>query len=178
MINKLISAGFGGQGVLLLGQLVTYAGMIEDKHVSWMPSYGPEMRGGTANCNVIVSSDPVGSPVVTNADAVIALNGPSLDKFEKTVKPGGKLFINSSIVEKKAKRKDIDVYNIPASEMAIKFGNSKVTNMVMLGAYVTATAVVTKDSIMIGIKKFLGKSKAHLIALNEKAFDAGAKLVR
>lgn len=177
MTNKLISAGFGGQGVLLLGQLVTYAGMIEDKHVSWMPSYGPEMRGGTANCNVIVSSDPVGSPVVEKADAVIALNGPSLDKFEKVVKPGGKLFINSSIIDKKAKRKDIDVYNIPASDMANKFGNAKVTNMVMLGAYVTATAVVTKESIMIGIKKFLGKSKEHLVALNEKAFDAGAKLV-
>ena len=178
MTNKLISAGLGGQGALLLGQLVTYAGMIENKHVSWFPSYGPEMRGGTANCNVIVSSEPVGSPVITEADTVIALNGPSLEKFEKTVKSGGKLFINSSIIEKKAKRKDIDVYNIPASDMAKKFGNSKVTNMVMLGAYVTATAVVTKDSIMIGIKKFLGKSKAHLIALNEKAFDAGAKLVR
>ncbi len=178
MTNKLISAGFGGQGVLLLGQLVTYAGMIEDKHVSWMPSYGPEMRGGTANCNVIVSNDPVASPIVEKADAVIVLNGPSLDKFESVVKPGGKLFINSSIIKKKAKREDIDVYNIPASDMANKFGNVKVTNMVMLGAYVTATAVVTKESIMIGIKKFLGKSKAHLIALNEKAFDAGAKLVK
>ncbi len=178
MINRLISAGFGGQGVLLLGQLITYAGMLEKKNVSWMPSYGPEMRGGTANCNVIVSSDPVGSPVVSKADSVIALNTPSFEKFAKSLRPGGKLFVNCSIVGKVAKRKDIDVYNIPASDMAKKFGNAKVTNMIMLGAYVTATAVVTKESVMIGIKKFLGKGKSHLVALNEKAFDAGARLVK
>lgn len=176
MKNEIISAGFGGQGVLLLGQLVTYAGMIEDRNVSWLPSYGPEMRGGTANCSVIVSSDPVGSPVVTEADAVIVLNKPSLDKFEKTLKPGGKLFINSSLIDKKATRDDIEVFYIPANELAAELGNAKVANMVMLGAYIAASGIVSKESIMKAFEKVLGERKAHLIPINEKAFDEGAKL--
>lgn len=173
MKSEIISAGFGGQGVLLLGQLLTYAGMIEEKNVSWMPSYGPEMRGGTANCNVVISSDPVGSPVVTEADAVIVMNKPSMAKFEKIVKPGGKLFINESLIDLKATRDDIDVYYVPASDLATKLGNPKVTNMIMLGAYIGATGVVKKESIIKAVEKILGEKKAHLIPINEKAFDAG-----
>lgn len=177
MKNEIISAGFGGQGVLLLGQLVTYAGMIEDCNVSWLPSYGPEMRGGTANCSVIVSSDPVGSPVVTEADAVIVLNKPSLDKFESALKPGGKLFINSSLIDRKASRDDVEVYYIPANDIALELGNAKTANMVMLGAYIASSDIVKKESIMNAFEKVLGKRKAHLIPINEKAFDEGAKLI-
>ena len=174
---EMISAGFGGQGVLLLGQLLTYAGMIEERHVSWMPSYGPEMRGGTANCNVIVSSDPVGSPVVTEADAVIVMNKPSLVKFESAVKPGGTLFINKSLIDQKSTRDDIDVYYIPASDIALELGSAKVANMVMLGAYIGVSDVVKKQSIMHAVQKMLGGRKAHMIPVNEKAFDTGLKQI-
>jgi len=177
MKSEIISAGFGGQGVLLLGQLVAYAGMVEDRNVSWLPSYGPEMRGGTANCSVIVSSDPVGSPVVTEADAVLVLNKPSLDKFEGTLKPGGKLFINSSLINQKASRDDVDAYYIPANDIAAKLGTGKAANMVMLGAYVAATGAVKKENIIKALAHIFGEKKAHLIPLNEKAFDEGAKLV-
>ena len=124
-----IFAGFGGQGVLLIGQLLAYAGMYEGKNVSWLPSYGPEMRGGTANCSVVVSDEPVASPVINKCDCVIAMNRPSLDKFEQNVLPGGKLFINSSIIDKKATRTDIDVYYVPCNEIADKLNNPKVANM-------------------------------------------------
>ncbi len=135
MEERIIIAGFGGQGVMAMGQLLTYAGMIEGKHVSWLPSYGPEMRGGTANCSVIVSSEPVGSPVVVNSTTAIVMNKPSLDKFEPSVNKGGRLFINSSLIEQKSKRDDIEVYYISANEIADELGNMRVANMVMLGAY-------------------------------------------
>jgi len=178
MTSEMIMAGFGGQGVLLMGQLAAYAGMIEDKNVSWLPSYGPEMRGGTANCCVIVSDDPVGSPVVTEADAVIVMNKPSLDKFENTLKPGAKLFINSSLIDKKPTRTDIDVYYVPANDIAAELGNTRVANIVMLGAYVASSGFVSKKSVIEAVEYVLGKRKAHLIPVNEKAFDEGAKLVK
>lgn len=178
MKSEIISAGFGGQGVLSLGQLLAYAGMLEDKNVSWLPSYGPEMRGGTANCSVIVSDDPVGSPVVTEADAIIIMNKPSLEKFEPVLKAGGKMFINSSLIDTKPKRDDIDIYYIPASETAVELGNAKVANMIMLGAYIQATGAVKKNSIIEALGKVLGKKKEHLIPLNEKAYDEGAKYVK
>ena len=178
MKQEIISAGFGGQGVLSLGQLLAYAGMLEDKNVSWLPSYGPEMRGGTANCSVIVSSDPVGSPVVTEGDAVIVLNKPSLDKFESVLKPGGLLLINSSLIERKTSRDDIKVYYIPANEIAAKLGNPKVANMIMLGAFVEASGIVKKKSIIEAFGKVLGERKAHLLPVNEKAYDEGAALVK
>lgn len=175
MTNEIIIAGFGGQGVLLMGQLLTYAGMTEGKNVSWLPSYGPEMRGGTANCNVIVSDDPVGSPVVTEADCVVVFNRPSLDKFESFLKPGGKLFVNSSLINKKTSRTDIGAYYLPASDAAMEIGNSKVLNVIMLGALLAATNVVKRESISDAIAKTFG-AKANLIAINEKALDEGAKL--
>jgi len=178
MISEMIMAGFGGQGVLLMGQLAAYAGMIEDKNVSWLPSYGPEMRGGTANCCVIVSDEPVGSPVVTEADAVIVMNKPSLDKFENTLKPGGKLFINSSLIDKKPTRTDIDVYYVPANDIAAELGNARVANIVMLGAYVASSGAVSKKSVIDAVEYVLGKRKAHLIPVNEQAFDEGAKLIK
>lgn len=177
MTHELIIAGFGGQGVLLMGQLITYAGMIEGKNVSWLPSYGPEMRGGTANCNVIVSDEPVGSPVVNEADSVIVFNRPSLDKFEEFLKPGGTLFINSSLIDKKATRDDIKVLYVPANDAALHLGNVKVTNVIMLGAFIAAAGILKKESIIKSVENMFGASKASLIAINEKAFDEGAKLI-
>ena len=178
MEEKLIIAGFGGQGVMAMGQLLTYSGMIEDKNVSWLPSYGPEMRGGTANCSVILSDEPVGSPVVTDSTASIVLNKPSLDKFENSVVPGGKLFINSSLIDKKSVRNDIDVYYIPANEIAIELGNDKVANMVMLGAFLEATKLVDIESILKAFTKVFGENKAHLVPLNKEALEKGAEAVR
>ena len=173
-----IFAGFGGQGVLLIGQLLALAGMNEGREVSWLPSYGPEMRGGTANCSVVVSDEPIASPVLSMADCVIAMNTPSLDKFESCVNPGGKLFINSSIIEKKATRTDIDVYYVPCNEIADSLQNPKVGNMAMLGAYLEATKAVEIKSILDALLYKLGEKKAKFIPLNEKAIQMGAESIR
>ncbi|SHH96758.1 2-oxoacid:acceptor oxidoreductase family protein [Sporanaerobacter acetigenes] len=178
MESRIVFAGFGGQGVMAMGQLITYAGMIEDKNVSWLPSYGPEMRGGTANCGVVVADEPVGSPVVVDATSAVVMNKPSLDKFEKDIVPGGKLFINSSLIDKKATREDIDVYYIPVNEIAIELGNDKVANMVMLGAYLEATKLVKVESILEAFTKVFGESKARFLPLNEKAIKRGAEAIK
>ena len=178
MVLTNIFAGFGGQGVLLIGKLVAYAGMDEGRNVSWLPSYGPEMRGGTANCSVVVSDDPIASPVLSMADCVIAMNTPSLDKFEANVLPGGKLFINSSIIDKKATRTDIDVYYVPCNDIADQLGNPKVLNMAMLGAYLEATKVVGVVSVLQALLHSLGEKKAHLIPLNRQAIEMGAESIR
>ena len=178
MVLTNIFAGFGGQGVLLIGQLIAYAGMYEGRNVSWLPSYGPEMRGGTANCSVVVSDDPIASPVLSMADCVIAMNTPSLEKFEANVNPGGKLFINSSIIEKKATRTDIDVYYVPGNEIADQLGNPKVLNMAMLGAFLEATNVVKVDSVLDALLYKLGEKKAKLIPLNRQAIEMGAASIR
>ncbi len=177
MLHQMISAGFGGQGVLLLGQLLAYAGMNEGKNVSWLPSYGPEMRGGTANCCVIVSDEEIGSPVVVEADSVIVMNRPSLDKYESNVIPGGKLFINSSLISVKAKRDDIEVYYVPANEIADELGSSKVANIVMLGAFLQKTGLVRPETLIKCLEESLGKKKSHLIPLNEEAMKKGADSV-
>ena len=154
MAHEVIISGFGGQGVMSLGQLLTYAGMLEGKNVSWLPSYGPEMRGGTAHCSVILTEELVGSPIVTEATAVIAMNLPSLEKFEKTILAEGLLIINSSLVDSKTTRDDIDVIYIPANEIADELGNNRVANMVMLGAYLEKTRVVSPDSIIESLRRF------------------------
>src|SRR5690554_4930550 len=172
--DRLIIAGFGGQGVMSLGQLLAHAGMLEGKNVSWLPSYGPEMRGGTANCNVILSEGTVASPIITQASAVIALNKPSLDKFENSVVPGGLLFINSSLVDRKSIRDDVQVCYIPANEIADELGNSKVANLVVLGAYLAKVEEsVSPNSIIKALTEVLGPSKANLIPINEKALKRG-----
>ncbi len=176
--QQIVIAGFGGQGVMSMGQLLTYAGMLENKKVSWLPSYGPEMRGGTANCNVIISDDPVGSPVVTDADTAIIMNLPSLDKFENYVVEDGYLLINNSLVDKKPFRKDVKVYEIPVNEIADELGNAKTANMVMLGAYIELTHVVNPESVLESLKKVLGPSKEHLIPLNREALKKGAKVIK
>ena len=178
MLEQNIFAGFGGQGVLLMGQLLAYAGMLEDKEVSWLPSYGPEMRGGTANCSVVVSDSPVASPIVTMATTVVAMNRPSLDKFEDSVLPDGKLFINSSIIDKKSDRGDVEVYYVPCNEISEELGNPRVANMVMLGAYIEKTKCVDFESVLQALLYKLGEKKAHLIPLNREALNKGAASVR
>lgn len=179
MLNeKIICAGFGGQGVMSMGQLLTYAGMIEGKEVSWLPSYGPEMRGGTANCNVILSDSLIGSPIITfDATTAIVMNLPSLDKFEQELVAGGNLLINSSLISKKTSRDDVNAYYIPANEIAVEIGNARAANMVMLGAYLKLVNPVGVESILEAFKKVFGEKKAHLIPLNEEALRRGAELI-
>lgn len=179
MEERIVIAGFGGQGVMALGQLLTFSGMTEGKNVSWLPSYGPEMRGGTANCNVIISSDKVGSPIVIDSTSAIVMNKPSLDKFEDLVVENGRLFINSSLIDRKATREDLEVYYVPANEIADEIGNPRVANMVMLGAYLEATGVVEVDTILNkAFQAVFGESKAHLLPINKEALEKGAELVR
>ncbi|WP_130807773.1 2-oxoacid:acceptor oxidoreductase family protein [Senegalia massiliensis] len=178
MQERVIMAGFGGQGVMSIGQLLTYAGMIENKNVSWLPSYGPEMRGGTANCNVMVSDTNIGSPIVTEATAAIVMNRPSLDKFEKDIVKDGNLLINSSLIDRKVERDDLKAYYIPANEIANELGNARVANMVMLGAYLELTNAVKIESILEAFKKVFGESKSHLIPINKEALEKGAELIK
>ncbi len=176
--QQVICAGFGGQGVMSMGQLLTYAGMIEGKNVSWLPSYGPEMRGGTANCSVVVSDKPVGSPIITDATTAIVMNLPSLIKFEKDLVKDGILLINSSLIEKKPSRDDVKAYFVPANEIANDLGNAKVANMVMLGAFLELTKTVEVDSIIAALKKVFGPAKEHLVPMNKDALERGAAAVR
>ena len=174
---KMFFAGSGGQGVLLMGQMVTYAAMLEDKSSTFFPSYGPEMRGGTANCTVVVSDKTVSCPLIYEADCVVAMNLPSLIKFEPTLKPGGVLLLNKSVIHQDAKRGDIRVYNVTANDLASDMGNVRVANMVMLGAYVALTKVVQVESLVEALRATLGSGKEHLIPLNRQAIEAGAACV-
>ncbi|MDF2790419.1 MAG: pyruvate/ketoisovalerate oxidoreductase, gamma subunit [Neobacillus sp.] len=177
MLEEILIAGFGGQGVMSMGQLIAYAGMLEGKGVSWLPSYGPEQRGGTANCAVVVSDEPVGSPLVTNPSTAIVLNNPSFEKFEHSVRPGGLLIINSSLVTKVSERSDIEIIEITATDIAADLGNARVANMILLGAFIERTKVVTSDSIIESLKKVLSKEKHHLIEVNKQAINKGASFV-
>lgn len=179
MEERIVIAGFGGQGVMALGQLLTFSGMTEGKNVSWLPSYGPEMRGGTANCNVVISTEKVGSPVVIDSTSAIVMNRLSLDKFEDGVVENGKLFINSSLIDREATRDDLDVYYIPANDIANDLGNPRVANMVMLGAYLEATKAVEVDTILNeAFTAVFGENRAHLIPINKEALEKGAELVK
>jgi len=177
--EKILCAGFGGQGVMSLGQLLAYAGMIEDKHVSWMPSYGPEMRGGTAYCSVMLSDTPVGSPLINNdATCVIVMNQPSLAKFENAVAPGGILMVNSSMTDTKVTREDITTYYIPALDLATECGNGQAANMIMLGAYITITKIVLMTSVIEAFKKVFGSKAERLLPINEKALNKGVGVIQ
>jgi 2-oxoglutarate ferredoxin oxidoreductase subunit gamma len=171
-----IFAGFGGQGVMLMGQMLAYAGMYEGKNVSWFPSYGPEMRGGTANCSVVVSDEPVGSPVISEPSVLVAMNRPSMEKFEAMIKPGGILFYNSSLIDIKPKRTDIKVVAIPANDIATELGNTKVANMVVIGAILKNTNVVGFDTIMKVLQKTFGGKKQDLIPVNRAAVEKGMEI--
>lgn len=178
--DTIIFSGFGGQGVMSIGKLVAYAGMLEGKEVSWLPSYGPEMRGGTANCSVIVSNHKIGSPIITNnANVVVAMNLPSLKKFEYSLVPNGLLLVNSSLVNEKTKRTDIKAFYVPANELALdKCQNIKVANMIMLGAYLELKKSVKGESLIKAFLKVFGENKKHILPLNEKALEIGSEFIK
>lgn len=178
MYEGILIAGFGGQGVLSTGQLLAYAGMVEGRHVAWIPSYGPEMRGGTANCGVTISDRPISSPVVSEPTVLIVMNRPSLEKFEKAVAKGGIIFVNSSLIDIKATRTDISVYYIPANEMAEEIGSSRVANNIILGALIELTGVVTPGAVEKSLQEVLPPHHHKMIPLNLKALETGAALVR
>lgn len=178
MILESIFAGFGGQGVMLMGQLLAYSGMYEGKNVTYFPSYGPEMRGGTANCSVIVSDEPVGSPVISDLGILVAMNRPSMEKFEGMLKPGGMLFYNSSLIDVQPKRTDIKAVAVPANEIANDLGNIRVANMVVMGAILKATGVVNIDTVMrVLTEKVLTGKKKGLVEINRVALEKGMELV-
>ena len=170
-------AGFGGQGIMFIGKLLAYSAMKAGMNVTWIPSYGPEMRGGTANCTVVLSNKEIGSPVITSPQALIIMNNPSLDAFEARIQSNGHLFLNSSLVTNETRRGDIQVVRIPANDVALEVGEKRTANMVMLGAYVGQTKVVTKPSIFEGLKEFFGK-KAEFLGVNKKAFEAGMEYIK
>lgn len=178
MANEIIVSGFGGQGVLAIGKMIAQAGLQEGKEISWLPSYGAEMRGGTANCSVVVSEEPIISPLVLEPTELIVMNKPSLLKFEQSVIPGGTIFVNSSIVEIPVSRTDVDIVNLPCLDMAIELGNAKVANMVMLGAYVEKTGLVKLETIKTLVAHMFEGKKPEVLTMNVKALEAGAAFVR
>lgn len=173
MTEELIIAGFGGQGVLSMGKILAYGGIMQDKEVSWMPSYGPEMRGGTANVTVIVSDERVCSPIINVFDTAIILNQQSMDKFEKTIKPGGVLIYDPNGITHKPTRTDIKIYTIEGAQLASDMGNAKVFNMIILGAFLKVKPIVEMENIIKGLKKSLPERAHKLIPLNEQAIQIG-----
>jgi len=171
MTSKMFFAGSGGQGIMLMGQMVASAAIHEDKDTTFFPSYGPEMRGGTANCTVIVSDKPISSPLIFESDCVVAMNLPSMLKFEPTLKAGGILLLNKSLIHQDAKRSDITIYEIPVSDLAIELGDPRVANMIMLGAFVRTTKIVSSDMMIQVIHETFDVKKAELVDLNLKAFN-------
>lgn len=178
MTYEIIIAGFGGQGVLSMGKILAYSGLMEKKEVSWMPSYGPEQRGGTSNVTVIISDDSVSSPVVNEYDIVVALNQPSLDKFAPTVKPGGVLIYDTNGIHHVPQRTDIETYGVEATDEAMRMGNSKVFNMLILGAMLAARPILQMDSIEKGLMKSLPERHHKLIPMNMEALARGGELLK
>lgn len=173
--QEIIFAGFGGQGILSMGKFLAYAGLERGMNVSWLPSYGPEMRGGTANCSVILSDDAIGSPLVTDATTVVVMNRPSLDKFEDALVPSGLLIIDSDLVTRETKRTDINIIKIPAQSMAEEVGSKKIANMVLLGALTEKTGIIPMEFLLRALKEH-GKEKFY--EMNKKAFEKGAEYIK
>ena len=177
MKEEIIIAGFGGQGVLSMGKILAYGGIMQDQEVSWLPSYGPEMRGGTCNVSVVLSDKKISSPVLSKFDTAIILNQQSMDKFEKQVKPGGLLIYDTNGITRHPERRDITICRLDAAEEAIKMGNAQAYNMVILGAYLKMKPVVTMDNVLKGLKKSLPPRHHKLIPMNEQAITAGMNAV-
>lgn len=171
--NEIVIAGFGGQGVLFAGKLLAYAGLMNGYEISWLPSYGPEMRGGTANCHVIVSEEPVASPLITKPTALIAMNLPSLRKFEKDVVSGGTIIVDSSLITEEIERDDVTVIKVPATKMADEINSRKMANMILVGAFVKATGFVDFDGLMKGVAKCVPAGKEALLEMNKKVLLMG-----
>jgi len=178
MTEEIIIAGFGGQGVLSMGKIICYSGVMQDQEVSWMPSYGPEMRGGTANVTVIVSDERISSPILNSFDTAILLNQQSLDKFEPTVKPGGLLLYDGNGISRHPERKDINIYRIDAAEEAAKMETTKTFNMIVLGGYLKIKPIIKHENVIKGLKKSLPARYNHLIPINEQAISRGMEIVQ
>jgi len=178
MTEEIIIAGFGGQGVLSMGKILAYSGIMQDQEVSWMPSYGPEMRGGTANVTVILSDDRVSSPVLQSYDTAILLNQQSMDKFESMVKPGGLMIYDPNGITRHPERDDIRIFQVEATEEAVRMKSPITFNMVVLGAYIKVNPVVDFDNVIKGLRKSLPERHHHLIPVNEKAILQGMEIVR
>ena len=173
MPKSILIAGFGGQGILFSGMFLAYEGLIDGKEVSWLPSYGPEMRGGTANCSIIISDEKIGSPIVDKPDILIAMNAPSLEKYENAVTKDGAIYYDSSLIDKKVERTDIGVYAIPATELASKEGLSGLANMIILGLFVKKSGAVPEENIEKAMQKVVSAKKKELYDLNMKALSIG-----
>ena len=171
--TQILFAGFGGQGILFSGKFLAYKGLMEDLQVSWLPSYGPEMRGGTANCNVILSESPVGSPIITAPDVLVAMNLPSLTKFVNDVVPGGKIFIDSTLIDAKVERTDVEVFYIPATQIAKDAGFATLANMVLMGKVMRECDAVSYDGNKATLEAFIPAKKAALIDVNCQALQTG-----
>ncbi len=171
--TQILIAGFGGQGILFAGKFLAYKGLTEERQVSWLPSYGPEMRGGTANCNVILSDTPVGSPIITEPDVLIAMNLPSLQKYVDTVTPGGQIYVDSALIEEKVARTDVDVFYIPATQMAKTEGIASLANMVIIGHLLQNNPELSFNGTEEVVKKMVPPTKATLVELNMKALTLG-----
>lgn len=171
--SNILIAGFGGQGVLFAGKFLAYKGILEDKNVSWLPSYGPEMRGGTANCSIIISENAVGSPIVSNPDILIAMNLPSLDKYEDTVAPSGQIYVDSSLIDRKVKRTDVEAFYVPATKLADENGLSSLANMIIMGKMMKNGDAVEYSNVEAALKKVVSARKANLFDFNLKALQMG-----
>ncbi len=172
--TQMLIAGFGGQGILFTGKFLAYKGLVEGKEVSWLPSYGPEMRGGTASCSVILSDDPVGSPIVSKPDVLVAMNLPSLDKYEDTVAPGGIIIVDSTLIERKIKRNDVAVYYVPATKLASDNDMPTLANMIIAGKLLKATDSFTEEGVEAALKKVISAKRADMLEVNKKAMQIGA----
>jgi 2-oxoglutarate ferredoxin oxidoreductase subunit gamma len=178
MHEEVIVSGFGGQGALFAGQLLTYTGMDEGWHVTWFPSYGPEMRGGTAHCIVILSDEDIGSPIISRPTMCIVMNPPSMDKYEPLIIPGGLLVANSTLVRDRSKRDDIDAVYVPANELAAELGSVKMANVVLLGAMLGKREILPIDSIKRTMDQHIPERRKHIIEPNKRALDRGVRFVR
>ena len=172
--TQYLFAGFGGQGILFSGKFLAYKGLMDGANVSWLPSYGPEMRGGTASCSVIVSDTPVGSPIVSRPDVLIAMNLPSLDKYEETVVPGGTIYVDSTLIERRVNRTDITVYEIPATKLASDNGIPTLANMIIVGKILKVLGQFNKDDVDAALKKVISAKHANMMEANYKAMQIGA----
>jgi 2-oxoglutarate ferredoxin oxidoreductase subunit gamma len=178
MLEEVIVAGFGGQGVMLIGQILAYSAIKSGLNATWVPSYGAEMRGGTANCLCVISTDEVGSPLVKNPTTFFCMNQPSMDKFGQSVKAGGLVIANKSLVSNSKVAQDVEVVEVPLKELALELGNSKVENMIMLGAYIAKKPMITIEGAIASFQAKIGEAKPQVISLNRKALEAGYNWVR
>lgn len=173
MTKQILIAGFGGQGILFSGKFLAYEGLIDNKEVSWLPSYGPEMRGGTANCSIIISDTKIGSPIVDHPDVLIAMNAPSFDKYVNEVNSGGQIFVDSSLIEKKCQRTDVEAYYIPATKIAYDENLTGLANMIILGMFIKKSGIIPQENIEKAMQKVVSAKKQELFGLNMKAVKIG-----